>query len=642
MRKKGAALALVLLVSAVLCAFPNVEAQERAVQIARSGIDGEEETDEQEEETEEDTEEHDDGAEWMESDEEEEIKTEPDLTISSAQDLYMFAQDVQNGNSYEGKLVRLTDDIDLDREEKRNFMPIGLGGRFLFSGTFDGDGHAIRGIREEGSEFVGLFHGVTESATVKNITIEDAVFYGYYAGGIVCHNFGMIKNCHVRASEIRGGSEAGGVCAYNEGKIVNCSVNAVISAGSEFPANEIGGIVGCNEEDGEILNSCIIGSVEIIEEDSERFGFGRYAIGGITGTNAGRVQNCYQAGMIAQHERSVVGAIAGRVYTGSITNCFHTQDGRRAAGDMIEGTLENNNYISEEDMQSESFLEDLNAGRSGHFGWLTWEFRDDLEYPQLKRLTDLSVCTASLEKKDFVYTGEEITPAVSVFCGKRRLTEDVDYRALYQNHTDAGTAQVILAGIGEYKGCLTRSFEIRKGRQEILCSAYYKKNYGEEDFSLNVDLTEEDGTIGYSSSDSKVAQVDGRGVVKICGTGRTVLTVAAAETQNYGKVSKRITIDVCPRKQSVRIKRLKNRKWKIIWKKDGRADGYQVQYGRGKKLAGKTRCKTINKKTSVVLKKLKKRKAYYVRVRSFRNIWENGKKKRLYGSWSWIRKMKKV
>ena len=75
-------------------------------------------------------------------------------------------------------------------------------------------------------------------------------------------------------------------------------------------------------------------------------------------------------------------------------------------------------------------------------------------------------------------------------------------------------------------------------------------------------------------------------------------------------------------------------KVKVTWKKTAGVVGYQVQYSLNKKMkaAKKKNCKTVG----VTIKKLKKNKTYYIRVRAYKM---NGKKK-VYGKWSTVKKVK--
>ena len=71
---------------------------------------------------------------------------------------------------------------------------------------------------------------------------------------------------------------------------------------------------------------------------------------------------------------------------------------------------------------------------------------------------------------------------------------------------------------------------------------------------------------------------------------------------------------------------------KIRYRKAGGATGYQIQYSANKKFK---KAKTINtNKTTRNIKKLKKNKRYYVRVRTYKKVTVNGKVKTYYSKWS--------
>jgi Fibronectin type III domain. len=88
-----------------------------------------------------------------------------------------------------------------------------------------------------------------------------------------------------------------------------------------------------------------------------------------------------------------------------------------------------------------------------------------------------------------------------------------------------------------------------------------------------------------------------------------------------------------------RVKKLsaKNKKKQTVtlsWRKIAGVKGYQIQFAVNKKFKKKTG--KFTNKTKYTLKKLKKKKTYYFRVRAYR---QNGGKK-LYGKWSNTKKIK--
>lgn len=82
----------------------------------------------------------------------------------------------------------------------------------------------------------------------------------------------------------------------------------------------------------------------------------------------------------------------------------------------------------------------------------------------------------------------------------------------------------------------------------------------------------------------------------------------------------------------------KGRKLTIRWFRDSNAKGYEVQYATNSKFTKNKKTKMVYRNTgSVTLKKLKKKKTYYVRVRSY-NVTGDGKI--VYSGWSTKRKIK--
>ena len=82
----------------------------------------------------------------------------------------------------------------------------------------------------------------------------------------------------------------------------------------------------------------------------------------------------------------------------------------------------------------------------------------------------------------------------------------------------------------------------------------------------------------------------------------------------------------------------KGRKLTVRWFRDSNAKGYEVQYATNSKFTKNKKTKMVYRNNgSVTLKKLKKKKTYYVRVRSY-NVTGDGKI--VYSGWSTKRKIK--
>lgn len=95
------------------------------------------------------------------------------------------------------------------------------------------------------------------------------------------------------------------------------------------------------------------------------------------------------------------------------------------------------------------------------------------------------------------------------------------------------------------------------------------------------------------------------------------------------------------------IKKLKKAKkaFKVTWKKVSGVKGYQIQYSTSKKFTKKkTQSVTIKnnkaKNPSKTIKKLKSKKKYYVRVRTYKTVKVNGKSVKVYSKWSSVKSVK--
>ncbi|MBO7436310.1 MAG: InlB B-repeat-containing protein [Bacteroidaceae bacterium] len=193
-------------------------------------------------------------------------------TITTTAGLDQLATLVNSGNSFSNRYFRLGGDITYshkaDNEEgadtENNFTPIGgcikgaTNNMKYFSGTFDGQGHTVRGIRiYKGDatiyhDYQGLF-GLTLSATIKNVILADARITGRQdVGGIAGYLSGTVENCRVGSDVTI--HAAANVASTHGGVVGNCSsgtIRGCVSTATLTVADgltdifEYGGIVGC-------------------------------------------------------------------------------------------------------------------------------------------------------------------------------------------------------------------------------------------------------------------------------------------------------------------------------------------------------------------------------------------------------------
>ena len=95
---------------------------------------------------------------------------------------------------------------------------------------------------------------------------------------------------------------------------------------------------------------------------------------------------------------------------------------------------------------------------------------------------------------------------------------------------------------------------------------------------------------------------------------------------------------VKPKKTSIKKLSKGKKKFTVTWAKVSGVKGYQIQYSSDKKFKKNNKSVTVTKQktTKATVKKLKSKKKYYVRVRTYKTV--NGKK--IYSSWSKVKSVK--
>ena len=327
-----------------------------------------------------------------------------DLTISSSEELQEFAREVASGNTYEGKIVKLTKDIKFDKSIRNNFTSIGRV-YCMFSGTFDGAGYTISGIFQDlQSEYGGLFGYIGEKGIVKNVTLKDSLIRSVTnGGGIAFQNFGMIENCHNKANI--SGFRVGGIVWENKlgGTILNCSNSGTIMDAVDFgeTTDIVGGIASYNS--GTIANSYNTGKVT-----SKIDGFTK--MGGIVGINHhehlseyGTIKNCYNVGTV----KSGIGVV--EEMSGMIQNVFYSKES------VAPGKTYNRvgKKLTEKKMRTTSFVSILNKNRKNKTSWSKWELNKSSKYPTFAKKYEVTFNESELgytkTNLSYAYRGQTVT-----------------------------------------------------------------------------------------------------------------------------------------------------------------------------------------------------------------------------------------
>ena len=233
--------------------------------------------------------------------------------IESAQNLAFLSYMVNKGFDTEGLYFRLTTDIDLNGSEDQKWVPIGL-----YSKWFDDDG-CDRGNQGSVSSyhpktvFRGHFDGGEHS--ISNMYVDAGAYYDYGVGLFGCVEGkkdgqdvepAVIENVYVTSGYVTG-VMCGGIVGNGSSttSVLRCWNGATIASND----SRSGGIVGSDAY--QVHNCYNIGNIS-----------GQYA-GGIVGFGTAEIAECYNEGDIS-------GAYSGGIYGYSfqrkvtINNCYNT------------------------------------------------------------------------------------------------------------------------------------------------------------------------------------------------------------------------------------------------------------------------------------------------------------------------------
>ena len=205
-------------------------------------------------------------------------------------------------------------DIDLSGYTGTSFNIIGTDWNYLFTGVFDGSGHAISNFTYDsnGVNYIGLFGYVRDpNAEIKNLGLIDPnvdAGTGSNVGSMIGHlSGGTVTGCYAEGGSVSGGYNVGGLVGDNEmGTITNC-----YSVGSVSGDWYVGGLAGDNYA-GRITNCHAIVEVS-----------GRYYVAGLVGNNYwGSITNCRATASVSGIQ--VVGGLVGSTHHGTIVDSYST------------------------------------------------------------------------------------------------------------------------------------------------------------------------------------------------------------------------------------------------------------------------------------------------------------------------------
>ena len=327
------------------------------------------------------------------------------ITISSESDWNTFASNVNGGNNYSGKYVRLESNIDVSEMVGTNSQ--------MFQGTFLGNGKTLtftKGSAETAfnEEYCAPFR-YTNGATITNLKVAGDIYTSQkFAAGLIARPNGTttITNCQVSTvihSSKNGDGTHGGFTAYPQG---NVNFSGCAYDGRMFTTNgttHCGGFVGWhNGKTYSITNSL-------------------YAPGSITA---------------ADNEVAITTDCATFVRgNGNCTDntCYYTETLGMAQGTKVYANA-----------PADEIYKQVTAADANNY---------------------YVVCTVSGVKGQYLYTGSPITVTPTVTYGSTVLNKGTDYTFSISPVTvqEKDNYTLTITATGNYSGTKTIQFTVTDG-----------------------------------------------------------------------------------------------------------------------------------------------------------------------------------
>ena len=304
--------------------------------------------------------------------------------ILSIEDLIYFANQVNSGNSYEGKVIELGVSLNFSsnnsyalesslepgglKEELTSgegFEPIGtywyaIGNNetqqiternapYIFKGTFDGKNNSL----------INLYINRTREIKVSNLDEENIMIMIEYFNdeqSLFGKNIGNIINLNIENANLNGDYNVAGICGTNQGVIDNCHTTGKMN--STGGTGRTAGIVGDNV--GDIKNSTVKGELS-----------GTYSVSGISCTNFKNVSNCINYAKINENYGLFTAGIVSRnAPTATVENCLNVAD---VKGELLQIVTNRNPRCAGIVANNEgNIVKCVNTGNITQYGYRTY------------------------------------------------------------------------------------------------------------------------------------------------------------------------------------------------------------------------------------------------------------------------------
>lgn len=299
------------------------------------------------------------------------------------------------------------------------------------------------------------------------------------------------------------------------------------------------------------------------------------------------------------------------------------------------------------------YLQAQPGERVGDYTFLFWdelpEFGEDTTVADIKKLKGkvIGECSISFYNEDTEGSdSSEHKHSYRSSVTKKATCTETGIRTFTCNCGDRYTEEIPLAP-HRYTEKRTPATMNSSGKVQQICSVCSNTRtaaiidcpriaWGKTDFSydgkvkaLSVTVQDTKGKVLKAGTDYQISYSEGR-------KNPGIYTATVVFSGNYsGKAAKSFTVN--PKKTSLKKASAKSKGMQVSWKKQtAQIDGYQLQYSTNASFKGKTTKFATAKKSAVSKKisKLKGKKKYYVRIRTYKTVNADGKAVKLYSEWS--------
>ena len=237
-----------------------------------------------------------------------------------------------------------------------------------------------------------------------------------------------------------------------------------------------------------------------------------------------------------------------------------------------------------------------------------------------------------LNKTSFTYNGKVQKPTTIVKDSQGKIINAFAYTVNYSSESkDVGEYKATIKFKGTYTGSeKALSYKIVKADFDMSKVKFEDKKLTYNGKKQKIKVTGLPAGVTVSYKNNKKKDI---------GEYKVTAIFTLADTKNYNPIPNKIAkMTIAPKGTKISKLTAGKKQFKATWKKQTtKTSGYELQYATNKSFTSGKKKVTIkkNKTTSTTVKKLKGKKKYYVRIRTYKTV--NGKK--IYSKWSESKKV---